>query len=409
MAGGKKGKAGKASKQAKIPSKKINKFSVSPVAKAKPPAVTQPRVEAALPAVTSEPADEQINDDYKARAAADPTFPRIRKQEWLRWRKLATSKEFVWETFQLKFQLREFLEDNPNQIREFFRPSFGVTPYNLSAVTRRISDLRDEKLKALLIRYTKYVLRYGVGLTLARTPPYFRTRGLGFWGNKFDVAIRNGQLEPIGGLPPWGEEGARPLPTRLKKQGASPLPNRIKPGDVLVTGTPLSDGFESDELPVPAGLQSLLKEGWAKYVLIEDKDKVSILRQLTDFAYSPDQVTVIEYNSTFRHKFYLVGENVPLQKVWSQLRRVAADSQRQTGGGDQRGRSSTKLWRLSARLNLIVRSDRSLQEKGQVLMDMQDREKLRDKKVPKAQTTNRNFSNQSDLSQLKQRLKESSV
>jgi hypothetical protein len=395
--GGGKVKVRKQSKEAKPPSKRKNNRSVLPVAKPNPPDDPQPLAEARPLAVISESTEEQVNADFeeiRARVAADPNFRRIKKAEWLRWRKLANDKNFVWETYQLKFQLREFLENNPGQIREFFRPTFNVTPYNLGAVTRRISDLPDEKLRALFTRYAKYVLRYGVDLILARTPPYFRTRGLGFWGNKLEVAVRNGQLEPIGGIPPSEEEGARPL-----------LPNRIKPGDVLVSGTTLSESLESSELPVPAGLQSLVKEGWAKYVRIEDKDDFSILRQITNFAYSPDQVTVIDYSSTFPHKFYLVGENVPLNKVWPKLRRVAADSQRQTGNGEQRGRSP-KMRRLYAELNLIVRGKGSVEDRAQSLRRMEDREREEKGKPPKPQTAARVAAKQTYLSQLKKQLKE---
>jgi hypothetical protein len=413
MAGKKKGKAGKQSKQAKTPSKK--KLSVSPVAKAQPAAEAQLPNEAQPPDTpeptgeTLEPAESQIDVELEeARAAevrANFDYRRKQKAEWRRWRKLANNKDFVWETWRLKFQLLESLGNDPDQIRKFFRPSLMVTPTNLGAVNRQILDVRDETLKALLIRCVKYVLRYQLVLSLAKAPPYFRIRGLGFWGNKFQVAIRDGQLEPIGGIPPWEEEGARRLRISLKKQGTGSLPNRIKPGDVLVTGTPLSDGFESDELPVPAGLQSLVKEGWAKYVWIEDKDEFSMLRQITDFAYSPDQVTVIDYSSTFPHKFYLVGENVPLNKVWPKLRRVAADSQRQTGKGDQRGRSP-KLRRLYAELNLIVRGKGSMENRAQILRRMEDREREEKRKPPKPQTDARVAAKQSYLSQLKKQLKD---
>jgi hypothetical protein len=59
MAGGNKGKAGKPSKQPKVPSKKKNKLSVSSVAKAKPPAET-PLDEERAPALPAERTDDQI-------------------------------------------------------------------------------------------------------------------------------------------------------------------------------------------------------------------------------------------------------------------------------------------------------------------------------------------------------------
>jgi hypothetical protein len=55
MVGGKKGKAGKPSKQAKVPSKKKNKLSVSP----------QPLGKATLPTVGVERTDAQISADLE--------------------------------------------------------------------------------------------------------------------------------------------------------------------------------------------------------------------------------------------------------------------------------------------------------------------------------------------------------
>ena len=94
--------------------------------------------------------------------------------------KASSNKDFVWETARLKFQLLEFLRKDPDQIKEFFRLSFEVTPTNLDAVNRRIAKLRDEKLKALLTRYARYVLQYDVVLALAGN--VFQARSLGFWG-----------------------------------------------------------------------------------------------------------------------------------------------------------------------------------------------------------------------------------
>jgi hypothetical protein len=411
MPRGSKGKARKQSKQPKTPAKnkqqlKKKKRSLSPATKAalpaetkppteaKPPTETQPLVAEKPPAATPEPAEGQVDaemNEARARIRANPEYLRILTAQWRRWKKLAKNKDFVWETFKLKFQLLEFLERNPDQIKELFRPVFSVTPSNLDAVNGRISNLPDERLKALLTRYARYVLQYGVFLVLEND--YFQAHSLGFWGNKFHVAVRNGQIEPIADAPTWEEEGARPLA------------KSFRPGDVIVTGTPMSDGFESDELLIPTGLRSLMDNGWAKYVLIEDEDKSSILRQILDFAYSPDQVTVIDYEST---KFFVVGENVPLIEVWADLRKVAAEFQRQIGDGDQRG-ASRKIWRLAARLNLIVRSKKTQTDKEEVLRRMQDREAIEDKKTLKAWTAKRISSNQSYLSQLKAQLKDRSV
>jgi hypothetical protein len=204
-------------------------------------------------------------------------------------------------------------------------------------------------LKALLKRYAMFVIRYGVIFVLKSKPPYFRTRSIGFWGNKFHVELRNGQLEPVGGAPAWDGQ------------------------------TPLSDGFESAELIVPEALRSLVEDApkektlaednpkkdrkntndypMAKYVRVDDEDEFSVLNQIMDFAYSSDQVAVIEYRSSvFRRNFLMIGENVSLNQVWDQLKKVVTEWQRETGGSDQRGKP-TDIRRLSALLNTIVRGD----------------------------------------------------
>jgi hypothetical protein len=415
MPRGSKGKARKQSKQPKTPAKnkqqqKKKKRSLSPATKAALPAETKPPTEAKPPtetqrlvaekppAATPEPAEGQVDaemEEVRARIASNPGYRRIRKAERQRWKKLASNKDFVWETWQLKYQLGEFFRLDPDQIKKYFDPSFSVTPSTLGAVRRRISSLRDEKLKALLTRYTRYALLYDVALVLTREN-YFQTRSLGFKGTTYHVAVRSGQIRPIADGP-WEEKGTLPLS------------KRVKPGDWLITGAPMSDGFES-EVPVPSNLQSLLGKGLARYVLIEDEDKSSILRQILDFAYSPDQVTVIDYAST---KFFLVGENVPLIDVWSDLRKVAADSQRQIGDGDQRGRLP-KLWRVHGNLSLIVRNKGSLGDKAQILLRKEDRERKEKEdregkekgKDPKPQTAAaRLAAKQSYLSQLKRQLR----
>ena len=273
----------------------------------------------------------------------------------------------------------------PDQIKDFFNPSFSVTPLTLIAVDRRIATVRDERLRALLTRYTRYVLRYDVVLVLTKNN-LFQARGLGFRGDTYHVAVRNGQIEPIVDSIPWEEDAQGP-----------PMTGQI------ITGLPMSDRFES-EVPVPSGLQSLLDKGLAKYLLIEDKDASSLLRQILNFT-SPNQVAVIDCEFT---KLFFVGENVPLIDVWPDLRKVVADSQRQNGNSDQRGRSP-KLWRIHGYLSQIVRGNGSMEDKAQILLRIEDREAKDKGRAQKPQTAERVASKASYLSQLKGRLKDRTV
>jgi hypothetical protein len=263
-------------------------------------------------------------------------YRRIRKGEWERWKTLADNKEFVWETFCLKYQLKQLFTKDPDALRIFFRPGFRVDAPRSQATKRRIEQVVDDKLKKVLDRYASYAQRYGVEFSLHKPEPYFRVWGTGFGGNKFHVEIRDGGFRAIG---------------RARALGGA---------------------IESDEVPVPSKLQGLVRKGQAKYVRIDDGDDFSILRQLTSFAYSPDQVTVVDYGSTSRHQFYLVGEHVPLNRIWPVLQKVVTEFQRELGGHDQRGRQ-TNVRRLYAQLQALVRSNNSMKNVAAALIEQEDR------------------------------------
>jgi hypothetical protein len=307
---------------------------------------------------------QPTTDDSDSDEPALPKeFQSSRRAQWNRWRRLATNKEFVWKTSKLKYQMAAFVNTNRDELRRLFDSVFFITLPNLRTSLQRIDSVSDEKLNALLKRYARYVLRYDVIFVFKATAPYFRTQSIGFWGNRFHVELRNGQLEPVGGAPTWDGQ------------------------------TPLSDGFESPEVNVPAALRSLVEnevenraedeplvrnepkaetliEGrpkgngkntnkypMAKYARIDDEDDFSVVNQIMNFLYSPDQVAVIEYRSPlFRRQLFMIGENVSLNQVWGQLKKVVTEWQRETGRSDQRGKPPD-IRRLSSLLNTIVRGD----------------------------------------------------
>jgi hypothetical protein len=250
--------------------------------------------------------------------------------------------EIIQETFRLKHQLKISFRDNPDQVRKFFRPKFFVDAMRFPAANQKINGVRDEELKVRLKRYAEYALRYGVIFGLSEKEPHFRVQGAGFSGNRFHVVIRNGQLEPFGGLPAPDEE-------------------------IL-----LSDTFESDEVSMPSKLKPLIEAGSAKYVLVDDNDDYSPFRQLMDFAYSPDKITMIEYRSTLRHQLYLIGEHVALNPSFDQFRAVSAQFQRNTAGHTQQG-SPGDLRRLYEKLVAIVRRRGSMEDKISWLIANEDR------------------------------------
>jgi hypothetical protein len=331
-----------------------------------------------------DPVADTLNTlESPAHAGAIQRFQRMSRAVQQRWERLRNNRELVWETYRLRFKLEPFVQNNLDQLKQVFTPTFFVSPQNLQTVRRRIGKIDNKELKALLERYAKYVLRYGVVFTLQQSEPHFRTQWTGYGLNKFHVAIRNGEVEPIGGPPAWIE--------------APPLPRPLPSDDFdFAVQTPMSDDLETDALVVPTGLQSLVEEGKAKYVLIKDEDQSSLLRQITDFAYSPDQITVIDYASDLQQmRFLLVGENVPLHEIWPKLREGVASYQRTYAKHDQRGRR-TDIRKLKTYLAEIVRSENSMQDKAAKL--------VKDKNSP--DYSKRLRSMQSHLSQLKKKLEE---
>jgi hypothetical protein len=272
----------------------------------------------------AEPISTQIEattNDWPSKIEPSPEFRKTKTALWNRWRALGDIKEFVWETARLKLRFERAYQDQPDVVRKFFRPAFTVSLVNDQGLEDRIRGV-DNEFGSLLRRYVDYAVRYGVQFRLFREAPYFRVgEGQGVVNDRFQVVIRNGGFEPRGYLPP---------------------------------DTAFSDGFESDVTATPSELERLVREGLAKYVVIDDEEPLSLLRQMFSFAYSPNHVTVFRYCSPPRHTLILVGQNVSLPEVWPRLRKVVAADQRTSTKSDQRG-ASPNLRRLHALLNTIMR------------------------------------------------------
>jgi hypothetical protein len=296
---------------------------------------------------------------------------------WKRWRSLAKKKEFVWETMALKYQLTKAYAEKPDFVKRFFSPTFNVAAPQLRSVEKKIDGVTDENIRRLLRRYARHAVRYGIAFSLRAKSPYFRVRSSGFAGDNFHVVIRNGEIEPV--VRPLGED--------------SPYEE-----------APLSDAFGSDE-PIPPAVQPLMtgRENLARYVVIDDTEDFSLLNQLMDFAYSPNQVTVIRYNSTTPRTFFLIGENVPLNKVFGSLKRVAAAAQREVTGSDQRG-MTPNLRKLHGQLNLILRRGTG-RESATRLLDAEER-RVASETEGKKDYLSRRQSIESHLSQLKRQLED---
>jgi hypothetical protein len=68
------------------------------------------------------------DDDFIQQIRQATEYLRIQKTLWKRWRQLGRSKEFVWETARLKFQLGNEVHRNSARVRRLFTPNFPVVP-----------------------------------------------------------------------------------------------------------------------------------------------------------------------------------------------------------------------------------------------------------------------------------------
>jgi hypothetical protein len=278
---------------------------------------------------------EATTNDCPEKIEPSAEFRRTKAALWKRWRALGNSNEFVWETFKLKSRLGQAFEANPDVVREFFRPTFNVTLLDSQQLKSRIESVGDKEFRRLLWRYVEYAIRYGVLFQLFPRSPYFRVieGSQGVVDDRFHVVIRDGVFEPIS--PP-------------------------RPDDAF------AEGFESDVKATPPELERLVRDGVektkdgkksveqvAKYVLIDDEDSFSLLRQMFYFAQSPNYVTVFRYNSVPSHTLFLVGQNVALSDVWPRLRKVITADQRTAAKRDQRGKPAD-LRRVHAMLKTIL-------------------------------------------------------
>jgi hypothetical protein len=319
-----------------------------------------------------------------ARVLSSTWYREMRQWRWNRWRALANSEAFVLETFQLKSQLKGFIETYPDLLREVLGLMSNTASF--AAVQSRIERIVDPTLRALMNRYAAYVVKYGVIFRLDGESPYPRVELIGFSGNKSEAVIRNGELVPV-----WYPRNAEP--------GSGQ-------GEVEV---PAWDGFESRQLKVPEPIKELVTAGRVRYVEIDDEDEFSLFRQIADLSCSANHATVIRYNAAPQHTFIAVGENVSLDEVWPALRKSLVSYQRDAGKRDRRGRATelrgTSLKARSrpkpesglyGQLRALVRSGSSLEDIARLF--------VRDKNS--SGYLERLRSKMSRLSQLKNKLRE---
>jgi hypothetical protein len=263
-------------------------------------------------------------DDWRDRLDRSPKFRKIRQAVWQKWRRLADDKEFLLETARLKDHLTPVFLKHPEEVRSFFHPTFQPTLARIEDIRSRIRRVANEHLRFALQRYVRYVLRFGVVMQLEDRAPHFRTHDFGTDPtNKFHVKVVKNNLEPQ--EPFWWDEQ-----------------------------TPISDYFGSPKVTVGVELQRLIDAGVAKFVQIEDGKKRSLLTQLMDFAYSPDELTFLLLNMDQPYVLCLIGERISVDDIWRRASRVVSEFQKLEYGRTMAGRPR-QVRKLHRELNRLLR------------------------------------------------------
>jgi hypothetical protein len=72
-----------------------------------------------------EPIDDALDvPESPRRMRTTERFQKIKLAAEKRWERLRNNREWVWETYRLKFQLKPFVQNNPDQVKRFFVPTF---------------------------------------------------------------------------------------------------------------------------------------------------------------------------------------------------------------------------------------------------------------------------------------------
>ena len=275
--------------------------------------------------------------DVSDRARNSPEFKELRRALRHKWRRLATDKEFIWETARLKRHLTAAYTQNGSVIRNFFHPVFRPTTASIDRIGREIKRVKESAARTALQRYVRYALRFGATMRLAPKQPFFRTEAIApDPASKFSVKIARGKIQPAD-------------PYRWDEQ------------------TPIRNFFGSDRVEVGPELENLIDEGKARYVEIDDKQRLSLFKQLVDFAYSPEKITFLRLNAEIPYVMCIIGEGLSVENIWAPAGRVVSELQRELHNRTQVGRPVQRR-KLVAELNLLLRHKGTLKEMALILL-----------------------------------------
>jgi hypothetical protein len=254
----------------------------------------------------------------------DHDYRAIRTALWKKWRRLTSDKNFILETARLKLHLTAAFNDDPAKVRAFFGPVFDPALARGKEIQSQLKHVASPKLRAVLQRYVRYTIQFGVVMRLASHAPYFRTQANNADPRtKFHVKLGRGSLEPS---------------TSASWDGQ----------------TPISEFFGSEEVKVGPEMQKLIDAGLAKYVQVEDAQEHSLFKQLLDFAYSPEGIGFLLLNTDPPFLLCIVGENISVETTWRRSSKVVAEFQKRHYGRVKAGRP-VMMAKLKKELAAVLR------------------------------------------------------
>jgi hypothetical protein len=264
----------------------------------------------------------------------------VRHLEMLRNRRLRSLNRdpaFVEETAKIKKALGDLHKRWGSAVIYMLRRLPNGLIFRPHDLKRAFRGIKDSASKKAFRAYINYASRFQVSLIRARRS--FQVMPIVPFQRKYHTLIRkNGQLKPL----------------------------REQP-----VGETISEDMDEDDFDVPRELTTLLDEGKAKVIRVDDSRDSSVLNQLEALAYSPDILTfILHHTASQKYIFCLVGEKVSTEKTWRSAASVIKALQKDYYGRAKAGRPKDVV-RMKKAIRLIEQRKGTLKEKAFELLPKQ--------------------------------------
>jgi hypothetical protein len=235
----------------------------------------------------------QYKRQMRSALADDPRVRALRRRRWAHFRALAKDDAFRDETEAVRSGLNAAYGFDPATVDAFMRQFWYPSPAAYLKARQFLDRIPGSSLRAALLHYLQYASRFGIYMVRRawRGRTKFAVRGIVPRGEKFHVRVIEDHLEPAAGMP---------------------------------EDEPFVEYFSNNTLPVVPELQKVISEGAARFVLIEDDSFSTVLSELEEFAYSPNEITFIVHRAERPHVLCLMGERVTQPQLRAALPAVSA-------------------------------------------------------------------------------------